>query len=146
MGKLWLSTNNGLSKFDRENLVFTNYNYSNGLQNLQFNYNAHYRTRSGELLFGGDNGFTLFEPAEIISDSFIPPLIFTDLRVYNQKVDVGDKSGLLPRALNEVDELTFKYNEAIFSIGVAALDYFNPSNIQYTYKQPFISYFCGYCL
>lgn len=133
-GKLWLSTNNGLSKFDRENLVFTNYNYSNGLQNLQFNYNAHYRTRSGELLFGGDNGFTLFEPAEIISDSFIPPLIFTDLRVYNQKVDVGDKSGLLPRALNEVDELTFKYNEAIFSIGVAALDYFNPSNIQYTYK------------
>lgn len=133
-GKLWLSTNNGLSKFDRENLVFTNYNYSNGLQNLQFNYNAHYRARSGELLFGGNNGFTLFEPAEIISDSFTPPLIFTDLRVYNQKVDVGDKSGLLPKALNEVNELTFKYNEAIFSIGIAALDYFNPSNIQYTYK------------
>jgi len=134
MGKLWLSTNNGLSKFDRENTVFTNYNYSNGLQNLQFNYNAHYRAKSGELLFGGNNGFTLFEPAEIISDSFIPPLVFTDLRVYNQKVDVGDKSGLLPKALNEIDELTFKYNEAIFSVGVAALDYFNPSNVQYAYK------------
>ncbi|NRB53934.1 MAG: response regulator [Saprospiraceae bacterium] len=134
MGKLWLSTNNGLSKLDRDNAVFTNYNYSNGLQNLQFNYNAHYRTASGELLFGGYNGFTLFEPAEIISDSFTPPLIFTDLRVYNEKVDVGDKNGLLPKALNEVDELTFKYNEAIFSIGVAALDYFNPSNVQYAYK------------
>lgn len=133
-GKLWLSTNNGLSKFDRDNAVFINYNYSNGLQNLQFNYNAHYRAKSGELLFGGNNGFTLFEPTEIISDSFIPPLIFTDLRVYNQKVDVGDQGGLLPKALNEVEELTFKYNEAIFSVGVAALDYFNPSNVQYAYK------------
>ncbi len=133
-GRLWLSTNNGLSKFDIRNKVFTNYNFSNGLQNLEFNFNAHYEAESGELLFGGTNGFTLFHPSEIIPNDYSPPLVFTDLKVYNKKVNVMEDNRLLEKVLNHSNELTFKYNEAIFSIGVSALDYFNPSTIQYAYK------------
>ncbi|MEO0338625.1 MAG: ATP-binding protein, partial [Bacteroidota bacterium] len=36
--------------------------------------------------------------------------------------------------INQTEELCFKYNEAIFSIGISALDFFNPSNLQYAYK------------
>ncbi|HKK73487.1 MAG TPA: two-component regulator propeller domain-containing protein [Saprospiraceae bacterium] len=133
-GKLWLSTNNGLSKMDIQGGVFTNYNYADGLQNLEFNYNAYYKAQSGELLFGGTNGFTLFQPSEILNSQFIPPLVFTDLEVYNRKVRVLDDNSVLDKVLNEVGDLTFKYNEAIFSIGLAALDYSNPGNIKYAYK------------
>ncbi|MEL7117910.1 MAG: two-component regulator propeller domain-containing protein, partial [Bacteroidota bacterium] len=133
-GMLWLSTNNGLSKFDFRKKVFTNYNHSNGLQNLEYNFNGHYKASTGEMLFGGKQGFTMFQPDEILPNSFIPPLVFTNLKVYNDAVSVNDESQLLDQVLNHVDELTFKYNEAIFSIGISALDFFNPSNIQYAYK------------
>ena len=133
-GRLWLSTNNGLSRFDIQSKVFTNYNYSNGLQNLEFNFNAHYKASSGELIFGGTKGFTIFQPKEILPNLFIPPLVFTDLKVNNQKVSPIDDNSLLIKVLNYSNKLTFKYNEAIFSIGIAALDYYNPSNIQYAYQ------------
>ena len=133
-GALWLSTNNGLSKLDIASEAFTNYNYSNGLQNLEFNFNAHYKANSGELLFGGTHGFTIFQPKGILPNSYIPPLVFTDLKVYNKKVDVASEDAVLSKVLNQVEEITFKYNEAIFSIGIAALEYYNPSNVQYEYK------------
>lgn len=132
-GQLWLSTNNGISKLDLQKKIFTNYNYSNGLKNLEFNFNAYYKARSGELLFGGMNGFTIFQPAEITPNDFVPPLVFTDLKAFNKIVQVSDDNKLLSRVLNQTKSLTFKYNEAIFSIGFAALDYFNPSNNQYAF-------------
>ncbi len=132
-GKLWLSTNNGLSCFDPLTATFINYNYSDGLQNLEFNYNAYYRARSGELLFGGTNGFTLFQPAHIQPDSYISPLVFTDLKWFNELVSVDDKRGLLKTTLNQTQALTFRYNEASFTIGFAALDYFNPGNNRYAF-------------
>lgn len=132
-GQIWLSTNNGISRFDIEEKVFTNYNYSNGLKNLEFNFNAHKKASSGEMLFGGTNGFTIFHPKEIMPNKYVPPLVFTDLKAFNQKVSVVDNKKLLPQVLNQTSSLTFKYNEAIFSIGFAALDYYNPSKNQYAY-------------
>lgn len=132
-GQLWLSTNNGITKFDSRKNIFTNYNYSNGLKNLEFNFNAHYKARSGELLFGGTNGFTIFQPTEIVPNKYVPPVVFTDLKAFNETVEVDTKSNLLPQVLNQTKSLTFRYNEAIFSIGFAALDYFNPSNNQYAF-------------
>ncbi len=132
-GRLWLSTNNGISKFDIRNKVFTNYNYSNGLKNLEFNFNAHFKASSGEMLFGGTNGFTLFQPEEIVPNEHVPPVVLTDLRAFNQIVPVNGERNLLTQVLNQTEALTFKYNEANFSIGFAALDYFNPSNNQYAF-------------
>lgn len=121
--ELWLSTNNGLSKFNYVDKSITNYDYSNGLANLEYNFNAYYKTRSGELLFGGINGFTLFHPEAIQLNKYIPPVIFTELRKNNQVID-----------LRTAHTSTFDYNEATFSIGFAALDYISPENNRYAFK------------
>jgi len=60
--EVWLSTNNGITRFNLKKTSFTNYDYSNGLTNLEHNFNAYYKTRSNNFLFGGIDGFTEFNP------------------------------------------------------------------------------------
>ncbi len=62
-GNLWMSTNNGISKFDPRRESFRNYDESDGLQGNEFNQGAYARDpRTGEMYFGGGNGFNLFHP------------------------------------------------------------------------------------
>ncbi len=131
--EFWISTNNGLSKFDPINKVFTNYGYSNGLENSEYNFNASFKDSEGNLLFGGLNGFTYFDPKAITPNTYIPPVVFTELRQNNEIVKVGDESKLLDKSINETESITFNYNEANFSLHFAALDYFNPKNNMYAF-------------
>ncbi|MEQ8703612.1 MAG: two-component regulator propeller domain-containing protein [Phaeodactylibacter sp.] len=133
-GHIWLSTNNGLAKLDRRDNTFTAYNYSDGIRNLEFNFNAYYKTSTGELLFGGTKGATLFKPEDIRLNTFVPPLVFTGLKSFNQPVKVGGEQGLLDQAINHTASLAFAYNRANFSLNFSALDYLNPSNNNYVYK------------
>ncbi len=131
--EIWISTNNGLSKLNPQQNSFTNYNYSNGLDNSEYNFNAYYKTKSGDLLFGGVNGFTQFNPRSIQPNQFIPPVVFTELRKNNTVINVSDESGLLNKSINDTEEVTFNYNEANFTLGIAALDYFSPETNHYAF-------------
>ncbi len=133
-GEIWISTNNGLSRYSPEHETFTSYNYSNGLENLEYNFNAYYKARSGELLFGGINGFTLFDPNHILPNEYIPPLVFTQLKKNNNPVHPLASDGYLKQGINETQTITFKYNEANFALSFAALDYLSPENNHYAYK------------
>ena len=131
--ELWLSTNNGLSRFNPKEKSFSNFNYSNGLENDEYNFNAYYKNRSGDLLFGGINGFTQFNPKTIRPNKFIPPVVFTELRQNNKAVRIFDKNSCLKKSINEAQAIVFKYNEANFSLSFAALDYFSPENNRYKF-------------
>jgi signal transduction histidine kinase/ligand-binding sensor domain-containing protein/DNA-binding NarL/FixJ family response regulator len=132
-GMFWLSTNKGLSRFDPTLSSFTNYDYSHGLENLEYNFNAYHRTEEEELFFGGLNGFTRFAPADIMPNSFVPPVVITSLRRNNQEEKIGVKGGLLTKNINDTKTLTFRHGEAAFTIQFAALDYFSPENNHYAY-------------
>lgn len=62
---VWISTSNGLSRFDPATRTFDNYFVGDGLQGNEFIRNAACCSPSGHLFFGGINGITHFEPAEI---------------------------------------------------------------------------------
>ncbi len=62
-GRLWLSTNHGLSLFDPAARSFTNFDASDGLQANEFNFGASYRSATGKLFFGGINGYNAFMPS-----------------------------------------------------------------------------------
>jgi len=131
---IWLSTEKGLARIDHHDKSITTYNYSDGLDNPEYNFNSAFQSRSGEMFFGGTQGFTSFMSAAIRTNTFLPPLVFTHLWFAGEPVRSGDDTGLLTVPLNETEGLTFSYNQANFTLGFAALDFLNPANNQYAYQ------------
>jgi PAS domain S-box-containing protein len=132
-GYLWMSTNKGLSKFDPRTQIFTNFNVSHGLQSNEFNQGAYYKTRSGEMIFGGINGFNVFHPDSLRDDLHMPPIVITDFQLLNESVELGNHSPLQMH-ITETKGLRLSHKDDVFSFLFAALDYQIPEKNQYAYK------------
>jgi signal transduction histidine kinase/ligand-binding sensor domain-containing protein/CheY-like chemotaxis protein/AraC-like DNA-binding protein len=133
-GFLWLSTSNGISKFDPVNKVFKNYNVDDGLQGNEFKLNAFYRLKNGEILFGGGNGFNIFDPSAIEDNFIVPPVIITDFRIFNKPVSVDSLDSPLKKHISQTTELVLSHKHDVISFDFAALSFLSPENNQYAYK------------
>jgi diguanylate cyclase (GGDEF)-like protein len=126
-GQLWLSTNNGLSRFDPSTGSFRNYDASHGLQSNEFNFGAHYRGGSGELFFGGVNGFNAFFPQRLARNDHVPPVVLTAFLKFNRPVATAAPLWQLPGVElgHRDDVVTFEF---------AALDFAAPRRNRYAYR------------
>eukprot|EP01133_Synstelium_polycarpum_P011680 gene11680-13639_t len=141
---LWLSTPNGLcnitiNKAENQDpvLQYKIYDETDGLQSRQFNVDAALMTRAGELVFGGPNGFNLFMPPGTGKRMPVPKLVLTDLQVFNNSIQIGKpykNNVILPEAISTAKEITLKYNQNVFTIAFAALEYSNAAKIKYAYQ------------
>ncbi|WP_058867159.1 two-component regulator propeller domain-containing protein [Chloracidobacterium thermophilum] len=122
-GRLWLSTNHGLSRFSPDTKTFRNFNAQDGLQSDEFNSNAYLRTSTGEMLFGGIAGYTVFHPDRIFENQVPPPVIITSFRPLNEPV------GRPP-----VDEMVLPYDTNNFTFEFTALNYINSEKNRYAYR------------
>ncbi|WP_316814970.1 two-component regulator propeller domain-containing protein [Pedobacter nyackensis] len=129
---LWISTDNGLAKFDRKTIK--NYTVEDGLPGNVFNYNSFYKDAKGEFFFGGYSGLVSFFPEQIKENKKVPKVIFTRLRLFNKTVVIGDENDLLKRNISLTKELTFSHAQNIFSIEFAVLNYIKSEKNQYAYK------------
>jgi diguanylate cyclase (GGDEF)-like protein len=126
-GNIWLSTLKGLSRLDPRSGRFKNYNPSHGLQSYEFNFGAAYQNPSGEMFFGGVNGFNLFRPEAIRENAYRPPVVATALWKSGQPVR-------LDRALWSVEEIALGHRDYGVSFEFAALDYTAPEQNRYAYR------------
>jgi len=131
---LWISTSNGLAKFDPRHEQFWNFTSRDGLRNDQFNYGAGYKAENGELLFGGISGFNIFNPKDVRTDDKNVPLVFTELRIFNKPVEPSHgKDPVLQKSISETSHLFLHYDQNVFTLEFASLNYINSSGNQYTY-------------
>lgn len=132
VGYLWISSNKGISRFDALSGEFKNYDVRDGLQSNEFNRAACFRGQSGEMYFGGVNGFTAFQPANIHDNPHLPPVVITEFLVFNEPVGIGGDSPLR-KPIEQTESLSLSYRDYVFSFEFAALDYSIPSKNQYAY-------------
>jgi streptogramin lyase len=59
-GRLWLSSDTGIARFDPADQSVRSYGTDHGLQAWDFNFGGHYKSPDGQLFFGGVNGFNAF--------------------------------------------------------------------------------------
>ncbi|MCP4152701.1 MAG: hypothetical protein GY757_33510 [bacterium] len=133
---LWLSTNRGLSKFNPKTGVFKNYSYG-GVQGNQFNSDACCKSITGELIFGGSNGFNIFFPDTLRDDPNPPVTVFTDLRIFDKSVRAGEKvegRQVLEKHISVSNDIRLSYKHTTFTIEYAALHYAAPDRNRYAYK------------
>ncbi|UOQ74375.1 ligand-binding sensor domain-containing protein [Hymenobacter cellulosilyticus] len=133
-GQLWIGTNQGLARFDAARGTFKVYNREDGLQSNEFAINAALRAQSGELYFGGVNGFNVFSPQTLTSNPTVPPVVLTGLLVFNKPVQARQAPGLLRRHITEADTLTLSYREAAVTFQFAALNFIDPQKNRYAYR------------
>ena len=126
-GFLWLSTNNGLARFDPETEIFRLFDTSFGLQSNEFNFGAYYRSRDNHLYFGGDNGFNVFDPTQIEGRAHAPPVVLTGLYKQNLPVEVN-------QPLSELDHLVLNHRDYVATLEFAALDYSSPARNRFRYR------------
>ena len=126
-GFLWLSTNNGLSRFDFAAKAFKNFDVSDGLQSNEFNSWAFHRGASGRMNFGGINGVNSFDPGQITDSRFVPPVALTSFKIFNRDVDLGTP-------VSEVGELRVDHGQKVLSFRFTALDFAAPNKNLYAHK------------
>jgi signal transduction histidine kinase/ligand-binding sensor domain-containing protein/DNA-binding response OmpR family regulator len=141
---IWVGTSNGLTNIivteDKPDgnlsFKFRNYNETDGLQGTEFNEYSAFAAKDGTLFFGGANGFNMFRPQQINNAVYTPQLVLTDLQMFNKSVRAGEYFNdhiILPQSISETKNISLKYNENIFSIEFAALNYFNKPKLRYAY-------------
>jgi signal transduction histidine kinase/ligand-binding sensor domain-containing protein/DNA-binding response OmpR family regulator len=135
-GRLWLSTNKGISQFNPRTGEFRNYDASDGLTGNEFNVGAYCKTQDGMMYFGSVNGVTAFHPDSIRDNPYVPPVVITDLLLFNKPVEVGaDYEGfVLPQSVTTADEVVLSYRETVFALEFSALCFVSPGKHKYAYR------------
>lgn len=133
-GNLWLSTNKGLSKFDSMERTFRNYDVEDGLQSNEFNTGAFFKSKTGELFFGGIKGLNYFQGENIKNNPYKPNVVLTKLKIDNEPVSPGSTNPFLRKPLQTTEHITLSHNNDIITFEFAALDYSAPEKNQYAYK------------
>ncbi|MDP5170007.1 MAG: hypothetical protein NWR72_07155, partial [Bacteroidia bacterium] len=135
-GGIWISSPTGIAGMRAGDSTFQTYSMGEELPHSAYNLHAYLKLSNGNLLFGGIQGFTMFDPVEVnryaMNDAV--PLVLTGLTVRNHKIHVGDETGILSQTLDLIETLEFAYNEASFTIDFTLLNFVNPGKHQYAYK------------
>lgn len=132
-GLLWISNDKGLAAFNPEDGNIKRYNILDGLVGNEFSMHAAYKSKTGELLFGGTHGITAFWPKDIPTSSYIPKVVFTDFKVSNKSVPIDD-DGTLKSHISNRPTLTLDYKQNMFSVDFATLNFIVPDKNRYAYK------------
>ena len=118
---IWMSTNGGVSRLCAEEGIFENFTITDGLQSNEFNGRSCFKASTGNMYFGGINGFNVFNPNKIHISKFKPNII----------VDNFEVNGLNKK---DISNTKFKYNENNIKISYFTDDYVNTKTTQYYYK------------
>jgi signal transduction histidine kinase/ligand-binding sensor domain-containing protein/CheY-like chemotaxis protein/AraC-like DNA-binding protein len=131
-GNLWLSTYNGLCRFNPQTKTARNFSQSDGLQSNQFSFNAGLALSSGEFLFGGIKGFNIFYPDSIQDVTEQPPIYLTGLKI-NNTITEGNDRYVTARTRDRIDAITIPFERAVLSLDFLALEYTGADKINYAY-------------
>jgi signal transduction histidine kinase/ligand-binding sensor domain-containing protein/DNA-binding response OmpR family regulator len=130
-GKVWISTNEGLSSIDLTNHKLYNFNGSDGLQGGQFNAgSALVDDKAGTMYFGGTEGWNMFYPKAIKPSSYKPQVRITGLQLYGK--EEKDKGNIKP--ISESGHITLESGQSVFSIQYIALNFAYPKDAQFAYQ------------
>ena len=143
-GNLWISTGNGLCKFNPDSGNFRSFNLSDGLQGREFSLNASFKIRDGEFLFGGKNGFNLFDPEFTVNNPYKPPVYITNLKIFNKSINANTPNSPLKKSIQDTRELELSYKQSFISIEYVGINFTHGDENKYAYKLEGLEYEWNY--
>ena len=124
---LWISTSDGLCRYSPESDEFIIYDTYDGLPSGSFRDSAAFRSVTGELFFGTNQGLTSFFPERVRDNPNRPPVVLTGLKIQNKEVTWGKP---YPR----IDQFEVSHQARFLTLEFAALDFTLPHKNRYRYS------------
>jgi signal transduction histidine kinase/DNA-binding response OmpR family regulator/ligand-binding sensor domain-containing protein len=131
-GNIWVSTMNGLAKYDRTTRRFIHFLETDGTGGDQYSERASCMLPDGTLVFGGTHGLTCFNPLDAPGKRVVP-IVFEYLTIHNQLVAPSD-NGPINKVLQAKPDILIRNNENAFDVNFTAVDYSEYEQIRYAYK------------
>ena len=120
--RLWISTSNGIYRINLGNEKIVRFGISEGLQDRDFNQGAFAKLASGEIMFGGHNGFNIINPKTFVPTEEKPEILITEFLVDGEKV--------FPK--NDFIQIPYEKND--IQIEFTNLDFINAPKTIFRYK------------
>jgi len=133
-GRLWFSTNRGIGSYNMANSKIHVYTEKNGLVSDEFNSNAFFKTKQGEMFFGGIEGFNHFFPSKLMQESDNLKVWITKFKYANEWLVPGGIHSPLKTVISKTKRLELEYEHRSFTIRFHANDLSNPLLINYKYQ------------
>lgn len=108
-GYLWVSTQNGLFRFDPATETFARFGKEDNIPSVQFNNNACFR-QNDRLFFGTTDGLVYFNPSNIGHEAHSNPVYFTGFELINNNREIRNLYSDNPK------EICLSHNQNFFTI------------------------------
>jgi ligand-binding sensor domain-containing protein len=122
-GYLWISTSNGLYRFQMQKKVLVFFNREEGMITDRFVIGASYKLRDGRMLFGVEKAFIYFTPSQIKFPNQHHRVTLSSIQVGRQELPVD--------SILKLGILTLGPNDNSLNIEFSSLTYNSYSLIQY---------------
>jgi hypothetical protein len=132
-GDLWLSTNKGISRFNRETKTTTNYTEVDGLMSNEFNLGAYMKSKTGELFFGGIYGYNFFNPQKLMLKKLDVSVTITKFKLDKGWLKPLEKGSPLVRPISQTAAIKLSYRQRSFTIHFHPSDLSSPELVNYKY-------------
>ena len=126
-GRLWISSNGGLTMIDNKTGVCKKFTEDDGLQSMEFNTACCYKDKSGNIWFGGINGLNMVNPELSTANDFSPPPLITNIQVMNIHYHTDTATPYL-------HNITLPFTKNFISFEFQSPNFSQSENIIYQYK------------
>ena len=132
---IWVSTNQGIAKYNPQKNSFIPFYTSDGLYNNEFSRNAFCQYPDGKILFGGTNGIIFFNLDDIKIQKFQSKIRLTGFYLHDKAVNELTKSGNYPVIDSDIfntKEINLAHYDNSFYIEFATDNFIVPQSYVYS--------------
>lgn len=132
-GNLWFTTEIGLSCFNKATEQFRNYDKYDGFLNVELEEGSALRTLNGDLWLGSRQGILAFSPEKLETQHTTYDTRIVDFKVSNRDLRSFVNPPILEKSIIYADAVRLNYNQSMFTIEFAALNFYNQNRVSYRY-------------
>jgi len=142
--KIWLSTSDGIYFYDQVKMKFEKAMFYTDNKCGSFYIRSAYKTSTGEILFGGTNGFVIFDPRHMTDNLQQPKVFFTDFLVNNKKVTIDSyhsplKQDISSLSNNEKNRIYLSSDQSNIEVCFSSNSYLEEDKNQFSYRMQGLS-------
>ncbi|MGE5427897.1 MAG: two-component regulator propeller domain-containing protein [Methylococcaceae bacterium] len=131
---IWVATSTTISMLDTVTSRFISYNQNYGVLSKEFFDRACAKDSSGNMYFGGSDGYDFFHPDSIKKEDNNLKVILTDFKLFNQSISCRTDSQIIDKHISYAKKIFLEYFQNSITFHYQAISLTDGHNIEYCYK------------